>query len=93
MHRRDYEHSKYISICAYCCRFGAQSRWKNILAAMVFSDDVQLNPDLAINQFGRVGKRKRIRKGRLDVEEEDNKNIHSKQAPRISGHADGALVR
>ena len=81
MRRGDYEHSKYISICAYCCRFGAQSRWKNILAAMVFSDDVQLNPNLSINQFGRVRKRKRIRKGRLDVEEEDNKKIHSKQAP------------
>ena len=60
---------------------------------MVFSDDVQLNPDLSINQFGRVRKRKRIRKGRLDVEEGDNKKIYSKQVPNLRGKAGGALVR
>ena len=60
---------------------------------MVFSDDVQLNPDLSINQFGRVRKRKRIRKGRLDVEEGDNKKIYSKQVPNLRAQAGGALVR
>ena len=58
-------------MCAYFCRFGAQSRWKIVLAAMVFSDDVQLNPDLSINKNGKVGKRKRIKIRRADEEEED----------------------
>ena len=80
LHRGDWAHSKYVSICAYCCRFGAQSRWKVTLAAMVFSDDVQLNPDLSINKNGKVRKRKRIEIRRVDKEEEDWMKINLKQA-------------
>ena len=80
LHRGDWAHSKYVSICAYCCRFGAQSRWKVTLAAMVFSDDVQLNPDLSINKNGKVRKRKRIKIRRVDKEEEDWMKIHLKEA-------------
>ena len=80
LHRGDWAHSKYVSICAYCCHFGAQSRWKVTLAAMVFSDDVQLNPDLSINKNGKVRKRKRIEIRRVDKEEEDWMKINLKQA-------------
>ena len=80
LHRGDWAHSKYVSICAYCCHFGAQSRWKVTLAAMVFSDYVQLNPDLSINKNGKVRKRKRIKIRRVDKEEEDWMKIHLKEA-------------
>ena len=39
---------------------------------MVFSDYVQLNPDLSINKNGKVRKRKRIEIRRVDKEEEDS---------------------
>ena len=42
---------------------------------MVFSDDVQLNPDLSINKNGKVRKRKRIEIRRVDKEEEYLMNI------------------
>ena len=44
MCRGETGNSKYLSICAYPCRFGIESRWKIILAAKAFIDDFQLNP-------------------------------------------------
>ena len=51
---------------------------------MVFSDDVQLNPDLSINKNGKVRKRKRIEIRRVDKEEEDRMKINLKQAHSLS---------
>ena len=50
-------------------RFGIESRWKNILAAISFIDNVQMNPDLVINRNGKMRKRKRINNWQAEGDE------------------------